>query len=333
MRRVLGADARAGRHARAGRALPARRRRVATRLRRPLVVDGQVARRAVRGACRRACRRPGDPELVSAVADLASAAARERAQDRDDARGGASGRARPGSRTSAHSTSCWADRSERRRPTAPSRLVLFDLDGFKQMRTTSTAHVVGDEILREVGRVFLRVVRTEDEIFRVGGDEFALVVDGPSTPGRRGRRAVCGWRSGSSGAGAGCRRSRRASPRFPTTPARPSTSSGRRTSRSTRRSWPGRTVCRSSAASAREPVSAPLAASSWSPIPAKSQRGLRLLVVDDDPALRILLRTTFEVVDIEVDEADSADLARGADRRAPPGRRRPRREHARARTA
>ena len=32
--------------------------------------------------------------------------------------------------------------------------------------------------------------------------------------------------------------------------------------------------------------------------------------MDDDPALRILLRTTFEVVDIEVDEADSAELAR-----------------------
>jgi ribonuclease P protein subunit RPR2 len=46
------------------------------------------------------------------------------------------------------------------------------------------------------------------------------------------------------------------------------------------------------------------------PDPADRRRGLRLLVVDDDPALRILLRTTFEVVDIEVDEADSADLAR-----------------------
>jgi putative nucleotidyltransferase with HDIG domain len=33
---------------------------------------------------------------------------------------------------------------------------------------------------------------------------------------------------------------------------------------------------------------------------------LRLLLVDDDPALRALLRTTFEVVDIEVEEADGA---------------------------
>ena len=32
-------------------------------------------------------------------------------------------------------------------------------------------------------------------------------------------------------------------------------------------------------------------------------KGLRILLVDDDPGLRTLLRTTFEVADIEVDEA------------------------------
>jgi ribonuclease P protein subunit RPR2 len=36
---------------------------------------------------------------------------------------------------------------------------------------------------------------------------------------------------------------------------------------------------------------------------------LRLLLVDDDAGLRALLRTTFEVVDIDVDEAESAALA------------------------
>jgi len=43
--------------------------------------------------------------------------------------------------------------------------------------------------------------------------------------------------------------------------------------------------------------------------PRVDDRGLRLLVVDDDHALRILLRTTLEVVDIEVEEADSAAAA------------------------
>jgi ribonuclease P protein subunit RPR2 len=36
---------------------------------------------------------------------------------------------------------------------------------------------------------------------------------------------------------------------------------------------------------------------------------LRILLVDDDPGLRLLLRTTFEVADIEVDEAESAAAA------------------------
>ena len=33
------------------------------------------------------------------------------------------------------------------------------------------------------------------------------------------------------------------------------------------------------------------------------------MLVDDDPGLRALLRTTFEVVDIDVDEAESAQAA------------------------
>jgi response regulator RpfG family c-di-GMP phosphodiesterase len=39
-------------------------------------------------------------------------------------------------------------------------------------------------------------------------------------------------------------------------------------------------------------------------------RVLRILLVDDDPALRTLLRTTFEVADVDVTEAESADAAR-----------------------
>ncbi len=36
---------------------------------------------------------------------------------------------------------------------------------------------------------------------------------------------------------------------------------------------------------------------------------LRLLLVDDDPGLRALLRATFEVVDMDVAEAESAEEA------------------------
>ena len=37
---------------------------------------------------------------------------------------------------------------------------------------------------------------------------------------------------------------------------------------------------------------------------------MRILLVDDDPALRTLLKTTFEVADVDVIEADGAESAR-----------------------
>ena len=36
---------------------------------------------------------------------------------------------------------------------------------------------------------------------------------------------------------------------------------------------------------------------------------MRILLVDDDAGLRALLRTTFEAVDVELDEADDAPAA------------------------
>ena len=45
---------------------------------------------------------------------------------------------------------------------------------------------------------------------------------------------------------------------------------------------------------------------------------MRILLVDDDPALRTLVRTTFEVADVVVVEADGADAARRRIRSARP---------------
>ena len=45
---------------------------------------------------------------------------------------------------------------------------------------------------------------------------------------------------------------------------------------------------------------------------------MRILLVDDDPALRTLLRTTFEVADVDVVEAENADAARRRIRSARP---------------
>jgi diguanylate cyclase (GGDEF)-like protein len=63
-----------------------------------------------------------------------------------------------------------ADRSGR-----PFGLVLCDLDRFKLLND-SQGHLAGDQALRTLGRILLESVRRSDEAFRIGGDEFALVL-------------------------------------------------------------------------------------------------------------------------------------------------------------
>src|SRR4051794_1862500 len=140
----------------------------------PLVADGHPLG-AVLVALPPSVGAEGDPELVSAVADLASVAlANERrlaltyVEARRDAPTGLANKR-------AFDEHLGKLLGEGRQ--GPVSLVLFDLDEFKQINDQQ-GHVVGDEVLREVGRVFMRVVRAEDEIFRVGGEEFALVVEG-----------------------------------------------------------------------------------------------------------------------------------------------------------
>jgi diguanylate cyclase (GGDEF)-like protein len=54
-------------------------------------------------------------------------------------------------------------------------LVLLDLDEFKQVNDAQ-GHAVGDELLAEVGRLMLQQIRRADRAFRVGGDEFAILL-------------------------------------------------------------------------------------------------------------------------------------------------------------
>ena len=54
-------------------------------------------------------------------------------------------------------------------------LVLIDIDEFKRVNDTK-GHGVGDQLLAEVGELINATIRLTDAAFRVGGDEFAILL-------------------------------------------------------------------------------------------------------------------------------------------------------------
>jgi diguanylate cyclase (GGDEF)-like protein len=69
----------------------------------------------------------------------------------------------------------------------PFALVLLDLDGFKQLNDAH-GHQAGDDALRRIGDLLVGSIRSSDMAFRIGGDEFALVM--PETDEQEVRAAV-----------------------------------------------------------------------------------------------------------------------------------------------
>ncbi|MEZ5626906.1 MAG: diguanylate cyclase [Rhodocyclaceae bacterium] len=61
------------------------------------------------------------------------------------------------------------------RSAAQIGLMMFDLDGFKPINDR-LGHQKGDEVLVAVARAIRRVVRRNEQLFRVGGDEFAILI-------------------------------------------------------------------------------------------------------------------------------------------------------------
>jgi diguanylate cyclase (GGDEF)-like protein len=68
-------------------------------------------------------------------------------------------------------------------------LLLFDLNGFKQVNDTH-GHHAGDEVLKVVGARLRKAVRDDDVVARWGGDEFVVVMPGISTEEMGSRRAL-----------------------------------------------------------------------------------------------------------------------------------------------
>ncbi|HMI99492.1 MAG TPA: response regulator [Gaiellaceae bacterium] len=251
-----------------------------------------------------------DAELVAAVADLASAAlANERrlamtyAEARRDALTGLANKRAFDERLE----SALSDAADRKSVS----LVAFDLDDFKDVNDRE-GHLVGDDVLREVGRVLMRVVRADDEVFRIGGEEFAILVNGTSAVAmgvaERMRAALAEHRRGHAlptvTVGVATFPKHASSAEDLLRKADTALYAAKFAGKNRVQLFSGEQV------DAQVP-DVPIEVEAVSGPPSLDRHGLRLLVVDDDAALRILLRTTFEVVDIEVEEADSAEAASG----------------------
>jgi diguanylate cyclase (GGDEF)-like protein len=68
-----------------------------------------------------------------------------------------------------------AEVSRSRRYTRPLALVIFDLDELKALNDTQ-GHAAGDEAIKRVADVLRATIRTGDDAFRIGGDEFAVIL-------------------------------------------------------------------------------------------------------------------------------------------------------------
>jgi diguanylate cyclase (GGDEF)-like protein/PAS domain S-box-containing protein len=55
-------------------------------------------------------------------------------------------------------------------------LILFDIDNFKRVND-SLGHNAGDKIIQETANKILKLLRDSDKFFRIGGDEFTIIIE------------------------------------------------------------------------------------------------------------------------------------------------------------
>lgn len=75
----------------------------------------------------------------------------------------------------------------KRNPTGALCVICIDVNCFKRLNDTA-GHVAGDTALTMVGQVLESLVRSEDLVCRMGGDEFAVLL--PDTDRDQGERVV-----------------------------------------------------------------------------------------------------------------------------------------------
>jgi len=227
-----------------------------------------------------------DVELVAAVADLTAAAVASerlllltRAEARRDGLTGLLNRRAFDERLE--------DLVARK---CPFGIALLDLDDFKRTND-QLGHQAGDAVLREFARVAQRSVRADEEIYRFGGDEFALLIEGVNTMSHVVERLLRAVRL----------HRRRPLPAFSAGVANSPTDGRSRAELLAR-------ADEALYADKRAGKSAVVATPRSDP----SAGGTRALVVDDDAGLRALLHTTLEAIELEVEEVESAARARAS---------------------
>lgn len=77
------------------------------------------------------------------------------------------------------------------RSSTPMTLIEFDIDHFKVINDT-LGHAEGDKVLRGIGEFFKTRVRRADKVFRIGGEEFLVVLyDADTDDGKRLATELC----------------------------------------------------------------------------------------------------------------------------------------------
>jgi ribonuclease P protein subunit RPR2 len=235
-----------------------------------------------------------DAELVSATADLAAASlARERKHALTFAE------ARRDALTGLLNRRAFDEHLDSMLGHEQFSLVLLDVDGFKAVNDTN-GHAGGDEVLAALARVFLRTVRANEPVFRIGGDEFAVLISGSARAATRACDRI--FRAA---------HQQRRGGMLPTLSAGVAEAPAAGTkadllARADAALYAAKGAGRdriivSSELIPSQPLVSVRQAAPQAVVP--GTRPLRLLLVDDDPGLLVLLRTTFEIVDLDVKEA------------------------------